>query len=81
MLNRSASLAMSTSVFKAFPGKLDIKRQSPSILYTHKPMNCIQNRSFIGMYGFTQDLYIRTTTRFKYLSICDLDMYIIIVFD
>ena len=33
MLNRSASLAMSTSVFKALPGKLDIKRHSPSILY------------------------------------------------
>ena len=34
MLNRSASLAMSTSVLKALPGKLDIKRHSPSILYT-----------------------------------------------
>ena len=33
MLNRSASLAMSTSVLKALPGKLDIKRYSPSILY------------------------------------------------
>ena len=32
-LNRSASLAMSTSVLKALPGKLDIKRHSPSILY------------------------------------------------
>ena len=28
-----ASPAMSTSVFKALPGKLDIKRHSPSILY------------------------------------------------
>ena len=35
MLNRSASLAMSTSVLKALPGKLDIKRHSPSILYFH----------------------------------------------
>ena len=26
-------LAMSTSVLKALPGKLDIKRHSPSILY------------------------------------------------
>ena len=34
MLNRSASLAMSTSVLKALPGKLDIKRHSPSILYS-----------------------------------------------
>ena len=33
MLNRSASLAMSTSGLKALPGKLDIKRHSPSILY------------------------------------------------
>ena len=33
MLNRSASLAMSTSVLKALPGKLDIKRHTPSILY------------------------------------------------
>ena len=33
MLNRLASLAMSTNVLKALPGKLDIKRHSPSILY------------------------------------------------
>ena len=33
MLNRSASLAMSTSVLEALPGKLDIKRHSPSNLY------------------------------------------------
>ena len=33
MLNRSASLAMSTRVLKALPGKLDIERHSPSILY------------------------------------------------
>ena len=33
MLNRLASLAMSTSVLKAMPGKLNIKRHSPSILY------------------------------------------------
>ena len=33
MLNCSASLAMSTCVLKALPGKLDIKRYSPSILY------------------------------------------------
>ena len=34
MLNRSASLAMSTRVLKALPGKLDIKRHSPSILFS-----------------------------------------------
>ena len=33
MLNRSASLAMSTNGLKALPCKLDIKRHSPSILY------------------------------------------------
>ena len=33
MLNCSANLAMSTSGLKALPGKLDIKRHSPSILY------------------------------------------------
>ena len=33
MLNPSARLAMSTSVLKALPSKLDIKRYSPSILY------------------------------------------------
>ena len=33
MLNCSASLAMSTSILKALPGKLDIKSHSPSILY------------------------------------------------
>ena len=33
MLNRLASLPMSTRVLKALPGKLDIKRHSPSCLY------------------------------------------------
>ena len=37
MLNRSASLAMSTSNLEALPGKLDIKRQ-PSILYIRVPI-------------------------------------------
>ena len=32
-LNHSASLAMSTSVLEALPGKLDIKRRSPNIIY------------------------------------------------
>ena len=32
-VDRSTSLAMSTSVLKTLPGKLDIKRHSPSILY------------------------------------------------
>ena len=33
MLNRSPILVMSTSVLEVLPGKLDIKRHSPSILY------------------------------------------------
>ena len=33
MLDRSASLTMSTSILKALPGKLEIKRHSPNILY------------------------------------------------
>ena len=33
MLNRSTCLAMSISVLEALPGKIDIKRHSPSILY------------------------------------------------
>ena len=33
MLNCSASLGMSTSVLKALPGKLNIKRHSSSILF------------------------------------------------
>ena len=39
MLNRSASLAMSTSVLEALPGKLDIKKHSPSILCTPGSMS------------------------------------------
>ena len=35
MLNRLASLAMSSSIFEALPGKLDIKRHSPRILYLY----------------------------------------------
>ena len=43
MLNRSASLAMSTSVLKASPGKFDIKRHSPSILYFRDKWNKCMN--------------------------------------
>ena len=41
MLNRSASLGMSTSILKALPGKLDIKRHSPSILYLFAGSMCM----------------------------------------
>ena len=43
MLNLSAGLAMSTSVLKALPGKLDIKRLSPSILY----VTCVLNYTLL----------------------------------
>ena len=46
MLNRSASVAMSTSVLKALPGKLDIKRHSPSILYFNTVFSCSLNVIF-----------------------------------
>ena len=35
--DRFASLAMSTSVLKALPCKLDIKRHSPSMFYVDEP--------------------------------------------
>ena len=44
MLNRSASLGMSTSDLEALPCKLDIKRHSCSILYVFdKKMLQLQN--------------------------------------
>ena len=42
MLNRSASLAMSTSVLKALPGKLDIKRHSPRFSIPRQVSRCQQ---------------------------------------
>ena len=50
MLNRSASFAMSSSVPIALPGKLDIKRYSPSILYLSvtSRINCIVARCLIN---------------------------------
>ena len=39
------NLAMSTSVLKALPGKLDIKRHSPSILYV-LTLNALNDSSF-----------------------------------
>ena len=41
MLNRSASLGTSTSILEALPGKPNIKRHLPSILYlSHMPKRC-----------------------------------------
>ena len=44
-INLSASLAMSTrlSVLEALPGKLDIKRHTPSILYLCSKFNEFNN--------------------------------------
>ena len=55
MLNHSASLVMSTSVLKALPGKLDIKRQSPSILYLLRGdvMMALVFLMSLGCMGFT----------------------------
>ena len=39
MLNLSAGLAMTTSVFEALPGRFDIKRHATSILYIYRPYN------------------------------------------
>ena len=41
MLNRSASLVMSTNVLEALPSKLDIKRHSSSILYIGGQVLCL----------------------------------------
>ena len=55
MLNRSASLKMSTSVLKVLPGKLDIKRHSPSILKPRRPADTPDNNGinlFLGEMEF-----------------------------
>ena len=51
MMNCSASLTMSTGILEALPGKLDIKRHSPSILYI-SPHFCLK-RHFIQSYANT----------------------------
>ena len=57
MLNRSASLAMSTSVLEALPGKFDIKRHSPSILYISLPdaISC-DTLLYRGVGGFQSNI-------------------------
>ena len=53
MLNRSASLAMSTCVLKALPCKLDIKRHSPSILYIHAMQSASVSLHIINIHEWT----------------------------
>ena len=48
----SASLAMSTSVLKAMPGKLDIKRRPPSILYNKVAEQNVQLHKFVCAFAF-----------------------------
>ena len=55
MLNRSASLAMSTCVLKALPGKLDIKRHSPSILYFLGKLEQAVNQYFVHILSLVTD--------------------------
>ena len=43
-----ASFAMSTGILKAFPGKLDIKRHSPSVLYFYLPLEDALLESVVG---------------------------------
>ena len=65
MLSRSASLAMSTSVLKALPGKLDIKRHSPSILYNFKkspPDPKVQHPVFCAVFLITVETIVMLLT-------------------
>ena len=65
MLNRSASLAMSKSVLKALPGKVDIKRHSPSILYIqHIPFTLDGKTVMTWMIGNNDNL-IRSKSHAK----------------
>ena len=59
MLNRSASLAMSTSVLKGLPGKLDIKRNSPSILYFYSHFMVVWEQKMVETTG---QLKLKTKT-------------------
>ena len=47
MLNRSASLAMSTSVLEALPGKLDTRKHSPNILYESAYKNNLFGHKYV----------------------------------
>ena len=66
MLNRSASFVMSISVLKALPGKLDIKRHSPSILYISPYAimgHCtllMKNDNFYDVWSLNRVILIRT---------------------
>ena len=59
MLNRSASLATSTGLLKALPGKLDINRHSPSILYVFHGLTHIYTFSLLLLETLFQKKYLR----------------------
>ena len=77
MLNRSASLAMSTCVLKALPGKLDIKRHSPSILYVLGP--CFVVWFPVSFFVKLSFFYEERAGCFT-LSVC-LCLFLMVVFD
>ena len=72
MLTHSASLAMSTSILKAFPGKLDIKRHPDTLysLYLQEPatheINITSHQLSIGTRG---QLLKKLSLIFSFLSL------------
>ena len=70
MLNRSASLAMSTSILKTLPGKLDIKRHSPGILFIYRKglqYNWFETKKNIELiYTFPQTPLKKTINQERY---------------
>ena len=56
MLNRSASLAMSTCVLKAEPGKLESKRREPGILFiSYSWLNTLQTSDYDVIFDICVD--------------------------
>ena len=75
MLNRSASLAMSTCILKALPGKLDIKRHSLGIFYllgqksTEKLQDCyFQIRKKNNTTNFIEPVYDRNVQQHTFFQ-------------
>ena len=66
MLNRSASLAVSKSFLEALPGKVDIKRHSPSLVFSIYIFICnsVKSELFL-LYNYNEmHQYAITFTRF-----------------
>ena len=60
MLNHAASLAISASVLKALPGKLAIKRHSPSIASI--------------LYFFSSDCLLIISYFLCFITVCNIDL-------